>query len=84
MLPKQNIACDFVKIVYVGTLSAFYYLHNHLQDLFLMEDGILLHHSHVSEHWRCVYGINLVVWPTNFPNLNPIENLWKILKNQVH
>jgi len=41
MPPQRTMASDFVDIVYQRILGGFYFLHNHPQDLTLMEDGTL-------------------------------------------
>jgi hypothetical protein len=41
----RKVAIDFVDIVYEGTFSSFYFLHDHLDDLFFMEDGAPVYHN---------------------------------------
>lgn len=35
------------------------------------------------ENWCIENGVKLVGWPPYSPDLNPIENLWKLLKEQI-
>jgi len=46
-----------------------------------MEDGALVHRSKESSDWRQVHDKRMLSWLANSPNLNSIENLWKIVKD---
>ena len=49
-----------------------------------MQDGISCHRSKVvSEFLSTINYVKVLDWPRNCSNLNPIENLWDILKNKV-
>jgi hypothetical protein len=46
-----------------------------------MEDGALVHRSKLAQQWRIAYGIQKLDWLPNSLDLNPIENLWKPVKD---
>ena len=48
-----------------------------------MEDGATVHRNKAPATWRENYKLDKLVWPTNLPNLNPIEKVWKMLKECV-
>ena len=48
-----------------------------------MQDGAPCHHAKIVIQFLKAQKINILDWPGNSPNLNPIENLWTILKNKV-
>ena len=55
-------------------------LHN---DSIFMQDNAPIHKAHFVQQWFRDIGIELVVWPPYSPDLNPIENLWKMLKAKI-
>jgi transposase len=75
MSKDQHSAKDFVEVVYNGELL--HYMGRVPQRL-LMEDSAPIHSSKLCEEWRQTHLLEKLDWPTNSPDFNPIENLWKI------
>jgi hypothetical protein len=49
----------------------------------LMEDGASAHTAKLTQIYRLYHGIIQMEWPANSPDLNPIKNIWQLLKYRV-
>ena len=49
----------------------------------LQEDNPPIHKSKLSKSWKESQNLKLLEWPAYLPDLNPIENIWGVLKQRL-
>jgi transposase len=52
--------------------------------LAFMDDNALIHRAHIVQEWKTHNGVGSLHWPTYSPDLNPIKNIWGLIKNKIH
>lgn len=53
------------------------------QDWTFMQDNAPCHKSKTTMRWFQEKGLKVMDWPPNSPDLNPIENMWGVLKQKL-
>jgi hypothetical protein len=52
-------------------------------DTFIVEDNAPVHSRKSTQATRVRYRINSIDWPASSPDFNPIENVWRIIKQRL-
>lgn len=80
MRAGKRTATDYVDVVYNGPLLP---MLSKIDGAILMDDGASIHRSKVPKEWRELHKLEKLDWLAQSPDLNPIENIWKQMKDHV-
>src|SRR5258705_7468020 len=53
-----------------------------LRDVIFQQDGATCHTAKTTKRWLAEHQIETLPWPSNSPDLSPIENVWGIITNK--
>ena len=67
------------------------YIYRHLDEIrrvtrvmpILMKDNASIHTAKLTKEYHAYYGVERMEWPARSSDLNPIENVWRLLKARV-
>lgn len=53
------------------------------KEFILQQDGASVHRAKVVRDWFAQHSINVLPWPAQSPDLNPIEHIWGNVKKRI-
>src|ERR1700733_1367093 len=76
---------DYVELILAGPLwDTYTHLYEERGAVRVMEDGAPIHRSKVAKTFCDSHAMDVLPHPAQSPDMNPIENVWKLLKEKVN
>ena len=73
----------YIKIIDQSLLPTIHKYYNG-EEIVFQQDNAPSHTAKKTKEFMQNKGINAITWPSNSPDLNPIENLWSFMKTQIN
>jgi transposase len=82
---KEKIKAETYLKILEKKFLPFYYTARSLvgPNMVFQQDNAPIHTAKSVKKWFAIEKIEIMDWPANSPDLNPIENIWKLLKDNV-
>jgi transposase len=73
----------YIKILEDGLLRTIENKNLDPNKVIFMQDNAPIHTSRITKEWLNLHKINVMDWPPQSPDINPIENLWEIIDKKI-